>query len=154
LTLEYLEAEFYRQALARPGVSLPRASREIVETIGGHERAHVAAILDTIGKLNEEPVDPPVVDFGEAFTTTKGFLQAAHDFENTGVAAYLGAARFIEDKAILQSAAQIAGVEARHAALIGELLGLKPEGGVFIGAVETLLEKDQVLSAVAPFIKS
>jgi hypothetical protein len=25
---------------------------------------------------------------------------------------------------------------------------------VFIGAVETLLEKDQVLSAVAPFIKS
>ncbi len=53
---------------------------------------------------------------------------------------------------ILQAAAGILGVEARHAAVVGNLLGLAPEGGVYQGATETALTKDEVLKAVAPFL--
>ena len=66
--------------------------------------------------------------------------------------AYLGAAGFIKDKAILQAAAGIFGVEARHAAVVGNLLGLEPEGGVYMGATETPLSKDDVLAAAEPFL--
>ena len=73
-------------------------------------------------------------------------------FENKGVGAYLGAAGYIKNKAILQAAAGIFGVEARHAAIVGNLLDLHPEGGVYMGAFETGITKAKVLAAVAPFI--
>ena len=89
---------------------------------------------------------------GDAFATRTSFLTTAHTFENVGVGAYLGAAGFIKDKAVLQAAAGIFGVEARHAAVIGKVLGLTPEGGVYKGAFETPIAKATVLSAVAPFL--
>ena len=73
-------------------------------------------------------------------------------FENTGVGAYLGQAGSITNKDILQAAAGIFGVEARHAALIGFISGATPEGGIYKGATETPLAKGAVLAAVMPFL--
>jgi hypothetical protein len=53
---------------------------------------------------------------------------------------------------ILQAAAGIFGVEARHAAVVGNLLGLKAEGGVYMSSFEKGVSKSNVLAAVAPFL--
>ena len=152
LTLEYLESEFYRQGNGKGLLS--GIEDEYVKAIGADEDAHVVALTDTIKKLKGKPVAAPKVDFGDAFKNREGFLGLAQVFENTGVQAYLGAAGFIKDKAILQAAAGIFGVEARHAAVIGDLLGDKVEGGVFQGSTETPLTAEEVLKAVKPFIKA
>ncbi len=150
LTLEFLEAEFYRQGNGKNLLSGKEA--QYLETVGADEDAHVAAITDTINKIGGTPVEAPGVDFADSFDSRKKFLTTSHVFENLGVSAYLGAAGFIKDKAILQAAAGIFGVEARHAAVVGNLLGLKPEGGVYMGANETPLTKDEVLAAAEPFL--
>lgn len=150
LTLEYLEAEFYRQGYAAGLVS--GETKGYVKTILDDEQYHVTAITATIKQLGGTPVKAPGVDFGDAFASRKSFLTNAHTFENVGVGAYLGAAGFIKNKEVLQAAAGIFGVEARHAAVIGNVLGLSAEGGVYKGAFETPIPKATVLSAVAPFL--
>lgn len=150
LTLEYLEAEFYVQGNAAGLVKGDEKS--FLDTIQSDEQFHVKALTDTIVKLGGTPVEKPWVDFGTAFDSRKSYLTTSHTFENVGVGAYLGAAGFIKDKAILQAAAGIFGVEARHAAIVGILLGLPAEGGVYMSAYETPIAKEDVLKAVAPFI--
>lgn len=151
LTLEYLESEFYKQGNGAGLLSGEEAG--FVEQIGADEDAHVTAISTTIKDIGGEPVAAPKVDFGKAFANRESFLKTAHIFENLGVGAYLGAAGFIKEPAILQAAAGIFGVEARHAAVIGDLLGLEPEDGVYMGSTETPKKKDEVLEAAGPFIK-
>jgi len=150
LTLEYLEAEFYRQG--NSAGLLSGKEMDYLDAVQADEESHVSTIMQTVQKLGGEPVAAPAVDFGESFASRESFLTTAHVFENTGVQAYLGAAGFIQDKAILQAAAGIFGVEARHAAVLGNLLGLEAEGGVYMGATETPLTMDEVLKAVSPFL--
>jgi rubrerythrin len=150
LTLEYLEAEFYRQGNGAGLVSGKEA--KYLRQVQVDEESHVATIRSTIMDLGGSPVAAPGVDFGESFADRESFLTTAHVFENTGVSAYLGAAGYIKDKGILQAAAGIFGVEARHAAILGNLLDLEAEGGVYMGAVETPKTKAQILEAVTPFL--
>ena len=150
LTLEFLESEFYRQG--NDAGLLSGKEAKYTQTIGADEDAHVAAISETIMKIGGTPVEAPAVDFGEAFASRGSFLETAHVFENLGVGAYLGAAGFIKNKDILQAAAGIFGVEARHAAVIGNMLRLEPEGGVYMGSTETPQDKAAVLKAAAPFL--
>ncbi|MEV8372102.1 ferritin-like domain-containing protein [Kribbella sp. NPDC056861] len=150
LALEYLEAEFYRQGNAANLVK--GKEKQYLMQIGADEASHVATLTATIQKLGGTPIGAPAVDFGGAFETRKSFLTTAHIFENKGVGAYLGAAGFVKDKMILQAAAGIFGVEARHAAVVGNLLGLKAEGGVYMSSFEKGIAKGDVLAAVAPFL--
>ena len=94
----------------------------------------------------------PWVDFGGSFADRNSYLTTSVTFENVGVGAYLGAAGYIQDKSILQAAAGIFGVEARHAAVVANLLNLPAEGGVYKGAFETPIAKADVLAAVTPFL--
>lgn len=151
LTLEYLEAAFYKQGNAASLLSGREA--QYFQAIGADEQAHVDAISATIRTLGGSPVAAPTVDFGDAFQDRAHYLKLSHTFENTGVHAYLGAAGSIKSKDVLQAAAGIYGVEARHAAIVGSLLGLKPDDGVFMGPMEKPKGKSDVLSAVKPFIK-
>ena len=153
LTLEYLEAEFYRQG--NRAALLDGKAASYLKTIQEDEEAHVWAITDTIEKLGGTPVPAPEVDFGEAFTSSESYLETAYTFENLGVQAYLGAApSLFQEKELLTAAASIFGVEARHAAIIGQLQKKKAEGGVYKGAFETPASKDKVLRAAGPFIVS
>lgn len=152
LTLEYLEATFYQQGNAANLLS--GDEKDYLATIQSDEEAHVAAITATIQKLGGTPVAKPMVNFGDSFASRDSYLTTSHTFENVGVGAYLGAAGFIKNKDVLAAAASIFGVEARHAALVGNLLNLAPEGGVYMGAFETPLTKAKVLSDVTPFLAS
>ncbi len=150
LTLEYLEAAFYQQGNAA-GL-LDGVEKDYLASIQADEEYHVKALSDTISNLGGTPVAAPGVDFGGAFADRTTYLTTSATFENVGVGAYLGAAGYIKDKAILQAAAGIFGVEARHAAVVANLLNLPAEGGVYHGAFETPIAKADVLAAVAPFL--
>ncbi len=152
LTLEYLESTFYEQGNAS-GVLSDSADKDVFQLIQSDEEAHVKAISDTVTKLGGAPVAKPTVTFpAGTFASRDSYVKLSKTFEETGVGAYLGAAGSIQSKDVLQAAAGIFGVEARHAAAIGYLAGLPPEGGIYMGATETAKPKADVLAAVMPFL--
>jgi hypothetical protein len=145
LTLEYLEAAFYKDALANAGLS--GKAKKLATEIGDHENQHVAAIKQTITKLGGKPVAAPKVKF--PLTDQASFLKLAETFEDTGVAAYNGAAPMIKSKEVLGAAGSIVQIEARHAAAIRSLKGDNPAPTAF----DKTLSKAQVLAAVKPFLQ-
>jgi rubrerythrin len=152
LTLEYIEATFYERGNAA-GLITDAREKDIFATIQKDEEAHMQALTDTLNKLGVAPVAKPTITFPAAtFASRESYLKLAIVFENTGVGAYLGQAGSITNKDILQAAAGIFGVEARHAALIGVISGATPEGGIYKGATETPIAKGDVLAAVMPFL--
>jgi hypothetical protein len=119
LTLEFLEAAFYKEAVQKGGLSGPLL--EFATLVNDHEQTHVVALRKTIKALGGTPVKSPKFDFKD---TNKGsnFAGTAFVLENTGVRAYLGQATRILQKPILAAAASIVTVEARHAAAIASLI--------------------------------
>ena len=147
LTLEYLEAAFYKEAGAK--TKLSDQAGELVTTFGDQEQQHVDALTKTIKDLGGKPVTAPMVDFGD-LSKESAFLKLAVAFEDTGVSAYNGAAPSIQSKEVLAAAGSIVQIEARHAAAIRLLAKEDPAPKAFD---ETLSTK-QVLKAVEPYVKS
>ena len=92
LTLEYLEAAFYTQAL-KDTKGLKGEAKEIATTLRDNETEHVDALTAAIKDAGGTPVQAPGVDFGQAFASQSSFLKLAQTFEDLGVSAYNGAAR-------------------------------------------------------------
>lgn len=149
LTLEYLEADFYKRGLDA-GILTGR-EQELVAPIADHEAAHVTAISSTVQDLGGEPVKKPRFKYPSGtFGGRDKFLQTAATFEELGVDAYHGQVTKIQNVDILAAAASIAGVESRHAAILADLTG----GDPFPAPVEDNKSMAQVLEAAKPFIKS
>ena len=148
LTLEYLEAAFYKEAAGVKGLSSEVAG--YVKTFGDEEQEHVDALTATIRDLGGMPVEAPGVDFGDAFSSADKFIALAITLEDTGVSAYNGAAPMIESKDLLATAGGIVQVEARHAAVIRYAAGEDPAPEAF----DPTLTQDEVLAAVQPLVKS
>jgi rubrerythrin len=147
LTLEYLEAAFYKEAAKISGLS--EEVSKAVETFGNEEQQHVDAITKTIQDLGGKPVSAPMVDFGK-LSNEKTFLKTAVAFEDLGVSAYNGAAPSIKSKEVLLAAGSIVQVEARHAAAVRLLAKKDPSPNAF----DESATKSQVLKAVKPYLKS
>ncbi len=144
LTLEYLESTFYAEALKRAKAS--GELKKLITTLASDEKQHVEALAGTIKKLGGKPVSEPKFNF--EYNDTKGFLELAKTFEDTGVSAYNGAAPMIKSKEVLGAAGSIVQVEARHAAAIRLQNGEEPAPEAF----DPSLEEKEVLKAVEPFI--
>ena len=147
LTLEYLEAAFYKEAAKIDDLS--EDAVKAVETFGDAEQAHVDTIAGIIKQMGGKPVKAPAVDFGD-LTSEDAFLKLAVTFEDTGVSAYNGAGPALEDKELLAAAGSIVQVEARHAAAVRLLAKKDPAPDAF----DPILTEKQVLKAVQPFVKS
>jgi hypothetical protein len=148
LTLEYLEAAFYAQALQQvKGMSSD--VKALATELRDNEDAHVDALTQAIKGAGAKPVKAPGVDFGDAFASEGAFLELAQTFEDLGVSAYNGAGPAISSVEVLAAAGSIVQVEARHAALIRLKNGETPAPDFF----DKTLEKDAVLEAAMPFIK-
>ncbi len=150
LTLEYLEAEFYTQGIAGDVITEER-ELELLTPIRDHEQGHVDGISQLITDLGGTPVEKPSFMFpDETFTDRDAFLEAASMFEELGVQAYHGQVALISDAEILGTAAAIAGVESRHAAVVADLMG----GDPFPDPFEANLPMEDVLDAAGQFIES
>jgi rubrerythrin len=158
LTLEFLEARFYKQVIASGIVKDPKVG-SIAKKFGETEQEHVDALKATIKKLGGTPVKAPKTKFEE--TLDKGLmavLDTAADVENLGAAAYLGAAGRITNKEVLAAALSIHSVEARHAAALNQLLGrgFGGKGGLSgtipDGAFGKGMDQASVMAAVKPFL--
>jgi len=144
LTLEYLEAAFYKKA---QGLSLSGEAKAAASKFGDQEQQHVAALKGFIKQLGGKPVKAPGVTF--PIKDQKSFLKLAQVFEDTGVAAYNGAAPSIKATKVLAAAGSIVQIEARHAAAIRLINGVSPAPDAF----DKTMDKAAVIKAVTPFIK-
>jgi rubrerythrin len=115
LTLEYLEAAFYNEAVAKGAIT-----GEVLTTtqiVQKHENTHVK----TLSKLVK--VKKPKYDFMGTTEDQAKFLATAQKLEDTGVSAYsLGAPLILQAK-VLAAATSILTVEARHASRFRSLNG-------------------------------
>ena len=148
LTLEYLEAAFYKEAVASG--RLHGSVRAFARKVAKDEATHVAALRQALGAQAQAS---PKFDFHGTTRSRATFLETSYALENTGVSAYLGQAPNIQTPSILLTAASIVTVEARHSGAVGELLGrnISPSGAFDAGKT-----MDQVLAIVnkTKFIRS
>jgi hypothetical protein len=140
LTLEYLEATFYAEAVA--GGKLAGELAVFAKVVGEHEAAHVAALEDTLGS---KKIKKPNFNFQGTTSDSAKFAATAQVLEDTGVAAYKGQAGRVKSNTILVAALSIHAVEARHAGWIRAINGAAPAPAAF----DQPMTMKQVLAAVA-----
>lgn len=149
--LEQLEAAFYAQVVMNGSFSSIFASNEqtILLDLRDHELVHREFLKAALGANAIGALTP---DFSSInFADHDRVLMAARTFEDLGVGAYNGAARYIKNAAYLTVAGKIVSVEARHAAAIRDLLA--PRTGEFAPAVtDPAYTPEFVLGQADPFI--
>lgn len=149
LTLEHLEAEFYKMAVS--GGKLSGDVLTILTAVRDHEVAHVDTLTQVITQLGGTPAAKNAsYNFGD-MSTQDAILATAETLEGVGVGAYTGAAALIKDKTtLLPAAASIEQVEARHYGAIRYLRGSDPSPSS-LGPSLTVAE---VQDAVKPILGS
>ena len=153
LTLEFLEAAFYAEALKS---SFPGAVGSLTKLVASHEATHVKFLQKALGS---KAIKKPTFDFGNTTSDQPTFLKTAFVLENTGVHAYLGQAGKIKTPSILGAAATIVTIEGRHASAFALVAGNAAQGKTGItpdGAFDVPKSKAAILTAVGKtgFIKS
>ena len=118
LTLEYLEAAFYIEAVKKGAISGEVLSAARI--VRDHEKAHVKFLKQALGS---KAVKKPKFDFKNTTGDQALFLQTAVALEDTGVAAYAGQGPRLFQKPVVRAALSIHSVEARHAAHFRSLAG-------------------------------
>jgi rubrerythrin len=143
LTLEYLEAAFYAQAVKQGKLS--GNAERFAKVVAGHEEMHVRALKSTLGSA---AVKTPRFDFMGTTADQAMFLRTAMTLEDTGVSAYQGQAPKIVSEQVLAAAGAILAVEARHAAWVRYLLGQGGDPSPAPDAFNPPMSMSAVLSAV------
>lgn len=155
--LEQLEAAFYTRVVGAFYSGINSQERQILTDIHQHEVAHRTFLKSALGSaaIPQLQFDFSTVNFGSRASV----LQTSRTFEDTGVGAYNGAGQLLRDPNHLLAAGRIVSIEARHAAVLRDLLA--PRSAAFagddivdsfgLGAVE---RPSNVLKAVAPYIRT
>ena len=120
--LEQLEAAFYIQVVSAANFTtlFPGIEQTYMNDIRDHEVIHREFFKAALGSNAIQGLTPNFSSID--FTSRLGILNAAKAFEDTGVSAYNGAAQYLSDINFLGLAGKIVSVEARHAALIRDLI--------------------------------
>jgi rubrerythrin len=165
LTLERLEATFYRRGLetfSQSEIESTEFGQNFTQSdqfsvyqrfteIRDHEVAHVDALVATISDLGGQPLGEGDVEFQFELGSPEAFIETAQVLETTGVSAYDGAIDMLSGSGeLLTAAATIATVEGRHSSYLNSLTGSSP----FPSAFDEALEPDEVRERIAPFIAS
>jgi len=133
LTLEYLEAAFYKVAVDSPNL-IPAQYKSSIALIGKHEAQHVAYLEAAVGKMDLKFDWTYGGKLTDTHTNFKTFITVACALEDTGVRAYKGqAGALMKDPTILQVALQVHSVEARHAAQVRRIFAIENNSAVTKG---------------------
>ncbi len=118
--LEQLEAAFYVQVATSFYTGATQAEKDILIDIRDHEVAHREFFKNVLGS---SAIGGLEVNFSSInFADRTSVLGTAKAFEDLGVSAYNGAGFLLKDAGYLTVAGKIVSVEARHAAIIRELI--------------------------------
>lgn len=118
--LEQLESAFYTKVATNFYAGASDAEKSLLNDIKDHEFAHAQFFKRALGG---NAIGDLVPNFSSInFNDRTSVLNAAKAFEDLGVAAYNGAGYLIKNADYLNLAGKIVSVEARHAALIRELI--------------------------------
>ncbi len=132
LTLEHLEARFYKDVVAS-GV-ITNYSMSVLTAVRDHEIAHVDFLTKALSAAGADPVEEQeeynFAALGD-LSTEAGVLKVAEALEMTGVGAYTGAAALLDNKDFLAAAGSIEQVEARHHGAIRFLNNRNPAQEAF-----------------------
>lgn len=151
--LEQLEAAFYTEVVAKSSGVLSQMEQQIMQDLKGHEGIHRDFLKAALGSAAIPALE---VDFSSInFNDKNSVLTTARTFEDLGVAAYNGAGKFLEDAGFLTLAGKIVSVEARHAAVIRDLIS----NGTFSDSannqgLDPAMMPSEVLAAASSFIKT
>jgi len=131
--LEQLEAGFYtmlRTGKYYTGLGASSPEKLILDDLYYHEVIHRDFFKAAITAAGATPIMALTPNFsGINFDDRGSVLNTAKAFEDLGVAAYNGAGQYITSPAYLLIAGKIVSVEARHAAIIRDLVS----EGSFVG---------------------
>lgn len=120
--LEQLEAAFYTTVAAHFYTGITPAEKAFLTDIRDHEVLHREFFKAALGSKAIKALTP---DFSKIdFSSRTSVLGAAKAFEDLGVTAYDGIGYYITNPDYLLIAGKIVSVEARHAALISNLIAL------------------------------
>ena len=154
-TLEQLGLEFYTLALKSPYGGMSSRERQVLTDLRDHEIAHVDFYRAKLGSagIPQLQFNFAAVNFGDRASV----LTTARTLEDTGVSAYNGAGQLLRDPRNLAIAGKIVSVEARHAAIVHDLL--QPRGNSFAGpgvidsfGLDLADPPSQIMSRVKPYI--
>jgi hypothetical protein len=154
--LEQLEAAFYVQVIKTPYSNMSTAEMSLLTDIRDHEVAHREFFKNALGTAAIPGLE---VNFASIdFSSRTSVLGTAKAFEDLGVSAYNGAGKLIKSVDYLLLAGKIVSVEARHAALIRDLI----ENGTFANTEVVDMAKgldksrtpSEVLAIAGAFVKT
>ncbi|MEO6135093.1 MAG: ferritin-like domain-containing protein [Ginsengibacter sp.] len=118
--LEQLEAAFYTAVIDTPYSGISTMEMSYLKDVRDHEVAHREFFK---AALSTKAIQALEVNFSAIdFTSRTSVLGTAKAFEDLGVSAYNGAGQLLVDPGLLGLAGKIVSVEARHAALIRDLI--------------------------------
>lgn len=157
--LEQLEAAFYTQVMTTPYGGMSDAERTILTDIRDHEIIHrefFKAAIPAANRIADLTPNFSAINFADRTSV----LNTAKTFEDLGVSAYNGAGNLLKDVNLLLLAGKIVSVEARHAAVIRDLLN--PKSADFAGddvvapanGLDVVRKPVQVLPAAQPFVRN
>jgi len=153
--LEQLEAAFYTKVADTPNNGLSSAEAALFVDIRDHEIAHREFFKAALGS---SAIGSLEVDFSSInFTSRDSILATAKAFEDLGVSAYNGAGRLIQNVNYLLLAGKIVSVEARHAALIRDLISngtFADSSVVDANGLDISRSPGQVLAIAKTYIKT
>ncbi len=133
-SLEALEVEIYKRALAGGVVKTP-AAVDMMKVLQAQHGEHAALFQGHTSRLGGEPFADPHPPLLQQFQGRLGdeasVLRAAFDLAQIAAATYQAAVGGVDDKRLDLILMSIAGVEARHAALIGTMVNQPVPVGSF-----------------------
>ncbi len=158
--LEQLEADFYTKVVNNFYSGISTVEKQVLTDLYHHEVVHrdffKAAISGaTTHVLPKLEFQYPNVDWNNR----NSVLATAKALEDTGVAAYNGAGKYIKTPDYLVIAGKIVSVEARHASAIRDLIN--PDSAAFSGddiidanGLDVAKEPSEIVPVAAGFIKT
>ena len=153
--LEQLEAAFYNQLVAPFYSGATEIEKSLLTDIRDHEIAHNEFLKNALGDVGIPRFDSDFTTVN--FASRDSVLATAKFFEDTAVSAYNGTGALFKESKYLILASQMVSVEARHAALIRNLISDGSFANIEV-VDENGLEKSQlpseILTIVQPYIKA
>lgn len=149
--LEQGELAFLKQVLANPFSSITADEKRIFQELHDQEVVHNEFFKAMLGA---RAIPALQTDFGKVnFSKRDSVLETAMTFADLATSAYNGAGKLLTDPANLEISGKIVSIEARHAAVIRDLI--KPRSGYFAPeALDPAREPAEVLKIASAFVKT